>query len=78
MSNPPELPEYTRDFIAGLDKEDIETLARIIAVFRKAQGWCAINRWLFRGVFFGVVGIIILTSQGIDAIKNLFQFFRSH
>lgn len=72
----PELPEHTRKFIEGLDKEDIDSLTTILAIWRKAQGWCAINRWLFRWVVFGLIAALIIASQFVDAVKNLFSVIR--
>ena len=37
----------------------------------RMDGWCVINRQLGKFVFFTAVGLLILLSQGLDAIKNL-------
>lgn len=65
------LPDHAREFIAQLDADDIETLKRVISVFRMVHGWCRVNRWLF----IGAVAALVLFSQGLDAVKNVASYW---
>ena len=62
MDNPPK---------PDLDPEEIERLKRVARVLARIEGWCLINRAIGKFIFFTVIGLLILLSQGLDAIKNL-------
>jgi len=66
-----ELSDDQRKFIGKLDKDDLETLDRMIKVFRMMQGWCRINRW----IVFTLIAALYLAIQFFDATFKLIASF---
>jgi len=60
------------DPLKTLSPEEVAALARIAKVYGRIEGWCKVNRAIGKFVFFTVIGLLILLSQGLDAIRNLF------
>lgn len=55
----------------SLEPEEIERLRKIARVLARIEGWCSVNRSIGKFIFYAVIGLLILLSQGLDAIKNL-------
>lgn len=71
MSN----PDSDNLNLESLTPEQRKALIRLATAWAKVEGWCLINKAIGKFVIFGGLGIIILLSQGIDAIKNLLRGF---
>lgn len=74
MSNPPEMPEHTRVFVASLSKDDIDRLTWLLGIVETAEGWCKINRMIAKFVIVALIGTLILFSQAFDALRNLLSW----
>lgn len=72
MSNPDEQDEIKFD---DLTNEQRKSLIRLANAWARVEGWCLINKAIGRVVLIGGLGVIILLSQSIDAIKNLARSF---
>lgn len=54
-----------------LTPEEIERLRRFSGVLERVEGWCLINRAIAKIVLIGGIGLLILFSNALDAVKNL-------
>jgi hypothetical protein len=51
--------------------EDAERLKRFAGLLERVDGWCKINRWIGKFILVGGIGLLILFSNALDAVKNL-------
>jgi hypothetical protein len=58
-----------------LTSEQRKSLIRLANAWSRVEGWCLVNRAIGRVILIGGLGLIILLSQSIDAIKNLARSF---
>ena len=54
-----------------LTPEDEERLIRISRVYGRMENWWKINKAIGKFIFFTAIGLLIVLSQGFDAIRNL-------
>lgn len=54
-----------------LSQEDIERLQRFAGILERVEGWCLVNRAIAKAVIIGGIGLLILFSNALDAVKNL-------
>ena len=54
-----------------LSPEEIERLQRLAALLKRVDGWCRVNRSIGKFIIVTVIGLLIIMSQGLDAIRNL-------
>ncbi len=69
--HPAENQKSAEDFIKSLSPSDVKRLEWLLGIIGKIDGWCAVNRWIGKYLIIGGIGLLILFSQGLDAIKNL-------
>lgn len=70
-----ELTDAQRKFIARLDAEDLDTLDRVIKLFKMLNGWCRVNRWLA----YSLIGALILVVTFLDGLfKFIGSFGKAH
>lgn len=53
-------------------RDDYERLSRLLKGLERIDSWCFINRKLGRLIFFGTIAGLVVLSQGIDAVRNIF------
>lgn len=58
--------------MSSLEPEDIERLKQLAKTLKRIDGWCKVNRAIGKFIIVTVIGLLILFSQGLDAIRNLF------
>lgn len=59
------------EFIAKLSVEDRRRLTWLLNIIGKIEGWCVINRAIAKVILVGAIGLLILFSNALDAIRNL-------
>lgn len=64
--------------LSGLDPEDLKRLHSLLALLRRVDAWCGINRKIGRWVVFTLIAALVLLTQGYDAIVRVFGAFRGH
>lgn len=52
----------------------MERLQRLLRVLARIEGWCVVNRAIAKAIIIGGLGLLILFSNALDAIKNLLGF----
>ena len=72
MSNPDNFHETKFE---DLTPDQRKALIRLANSWAKVEGWCLINKAIGKLVIIGGLGVIILVSQSVDAIKNLLRGF---
>lgn len=55
-----------------LSYEDARRLQRLLSLWRSIDGWCRVNRFIGHVLFFGLLAAVILLSNALDAVRNLF------
>lgn len=68
MVEPAELPDHVREFVAGLNESDVDTLKSIMRMFRDLQGLCRFTRW----IVYTLVAAGFVIWQGTDGIRHLY------
>lgn len=62
-------PDHVKEFLATLDPSDIEVLKVMLRLFRDAQGWCRITKW----VFFTVLAGALMLSNAADQTRHILR-----
>lgn len=60
--------------MSDLSEDELKALKSLAKLWARVEGWCAVNRWIGKTLIIGGVGLLILLSQGLDAIKNIFAW----
>ena len=66
------------EFIKGLDSDDIKRLHSLIAILRRVDGWCKVNRFIGRWIVFTFIATLVIMTQGYDAIVRVLGAIRGH
>jgi len=67
------------DFVnVMLPREDYRRLSKLLDTLRRVDGWCSINRSIAKIFLYGAIAALIVLSQVLDAIKNIFSSLGKH
>lgn len=65
-------------FIKSLGPDDIKWLQWLLTALKRVDGWCRINRFIGRYLILGAIAVIVLMSNGYDALARFISFLRGH
>jgi len=72
-------PQDEKEFInVSLPKDDFQRLSKLLETLRRIDGWCSINRAIGKFIIFGAIAVLVVLSQGFDAVRNLLSGFGKH
>ena len=54
-----------------LSEDEIASLQRLARILTRIEGWCLVNRAIAKVLIVGALGLLILFSNALDAVKNL-------
>ena len=66
---------------AAVDNLPPETWRRLLSLLKlmeRMEGWCQVNRAVGKFVLFTIIAGLILFSDALDALRNLFGFMTRH
>lgn len=61
-----------------LPREDYRRLSKLLDTLRRVDGWCSINRSIAKIFLYGAIAALIVLSQALDAVRNLFSGLGKH
>lgn len=76
LRSPPDVENDTVN--VTLSSTDYQLFMTFISTLRRIDGWCKINKAIGKWLLFGGITLLILMSQGLDAVRNLLGLSGKH
>lgn len=61
-----------------LPRRKADLLLRLLDSVETIEGWCRFNKWIGKWILIGGLTAIIILSDAIDGLKNIFHSLGKH